>query len=67
MRRGFVYSDGWCWDNLVLPSTYFVDNNGVHAYGVNVLFVDGHVDYKKANSMPSLSTNDGKIFWHGAL
>ncbi|OGV31147.1 MAG: hypothetical protein A2020_06075 [Lentisphaerae bacterium GWF2_45_14] len=54
------------WTNRTIPFDFFGANDGLHTNGVNVLYTDGHVGYKKASEVPLTNTDtEGKAFWRG--
>jgi prepilin-type N-terminal cleavage/methylation domain-containing protein/prepilin-type processing-associated H-X9-DG protein len=56
----------WIWKNRTIPWGFFEANDGLHANGINVLYVDGHVGYKKAAQVEQTNTTiEGKKFWQG--
>ncbi len=62
-----VSINSWDWYNGTIPKGFFEANSGLHSYGLNVLYVDGHVEYMKRDSMApnSWTGPEGRRFWHG--
>jgi prepilin-type processing-associated H-X9-DG protein len=66
MEAGCLSADVYDWRDSVLPEMYVEANDGIHQNGVNVLFVDGHVERKGKVEIPTSRTStDGAPFWEG--
>jgi prepilin-type processing-associated H-X9-DG protein/prepilin-type N-terminal cleavage/methylation domain-containing protein len=66
MEGGVIKIMAWIWTNNTIPKDFFGANDGLHSNGLNVLYVDGHVGYKKAAEVElSNSTDEGKKYWKG--
>lgn len=71
--EGMIVTEGavmthmsWIWTNRTIPYDFFGANDGLHMNGMNVLYVDGHTDYKKIDEVPTgASDAEGKAFWRG--
>ena len=63
---GSLFADAWCWNTYNLGLGYFTITGGLHAQGLNVLYNDGHVAYKRMQDIPTDNNlRGGKQFWQG--
>ena len=66
MELGGLYSDAWLWNTYPMGYGFFNLNGGLHAQGLNVLYCDGHVAYKRKQDIPTDNNlRGGKQFWQG--
>jgi prepilin-type N-terminal cleavage/methylation domain-containing protein/prepilin-type processing-associated H-X9-DG protein len=66
LDAGNLYMDAWLWNNGFLFKDVLGANGGIHNMGINVLFVDGHVQRLSAALVPtSNNTAEGKPFYQG--
>jgi len=63
---GSLYANSYIFTDYMLAFGYFTMNGNLHAQGINVLYGDGHVGYKRMKDIPtSDNTPEGKRFWQG--
>ncbi len=63
---GNLYANSYILTDYMLAFGYFNMNGGLHAQGINVLYGDGHVGYKRMKDIPTSDTTaEGKRFWQG--
>ncbi len=54
------------WGRGTIPIDHHGTNGGIHAFGSNMLYADGHINWMKRMEVPSSTGNDaGKAFWYG--
>lgn len=58
-------TEWWTWENWTMVNGFFPLNDGLHSNGLNVLFLDGHVERKGISDIPRASTAATWIFWNG--
>jgi len=66
---GYLFVDVWNWysnPNNVMDKDLHGANDGIHGFGSNILFVDGHVSWLKRTQFPtSAGAGEGRKFWAG--
>jgi prepilin-type processing-associated H-X9-DG protein len=63
---GNLYANSYILTDYMLAFGYFNMNGGLHAQGINVLYGDGHVGYKRMKDIPTSDTTaEVKRFWQG--
>ena len=68
---GYPFVDVWNWytnPGNVISKDLYGANEGIHDFGSNILYVDGHVSWLKITQFPTSAASpgsDGSKFWAG--